>query len=89
MLNQRLIFIPYKSHGSAVGLAVDFRLNYRGVALEAPIVSGIVTCAHLPGGSHIQWVPKVKATWASSAEVKKTWILTSTPPIRLHGAVFN
>jgi hypothetical protein len=25
----------------------------------------------------------------TSAEVKKTWIYTSTPPIRLHGAVLS
>jgi hypothetical protein len=25
----------------------------------------------------------------TTAEVKKTWIYTSTPPIRLHGAVFS
>jgi hypothetical protein len=24
-----------------------------------------------------------------SAEVKKTWIYTSTPPIRLHGVLLN
>jgi hypothetical protein len=49
----------------------------------------------------IQWVsgalsPGVKRpgreadhSHPASAEVKKTWVYTSTPPIRLHGVVLN
>jgi hypothetical protein len=49
----------------------------------------------------IQWVPgafspgvkrprrEADYSHPSSAEVKKTWIYTSTPPLRLHGIVLN
>jgi hypothetical protein len=79
--------------GSAVGIATGYGLDDRGVGVRVPIGSSIFTSPYRPGRnrstqSHVQWVPggvKRQGREAdhlppTSAEVKKTWIYTTSPP---------
>jgi hypothetical protein len=84
------------SRGSAVGIATAYGLDDRGVGVPSPARAKNIYCSMSsrlvlrPTQPPIQWVPgapgvKRPGTEAdhsppTSAEVKKMWILTSTPP---------
>jgi hypothetical protein len=83
-----------KSHGGSVSIATGYGLDDRGFEVRVPAA----TTPHRPYRlwSPPQWVPGVKRTGCeaehsppTSAEIIKMLIYTSTPPIRLHGAVLN
>jgi hypothetical protein len=78
-----------------VGTATDYRLDDRGIGVQVPVGSRIFSTSRLVLGSTqppIQWVlgalsPGVKRPGReadhsppTSAEVKKMWTYTSTPP---------
>jgi hypothetical protein len=79
-----------------VGITTDYRLDDRGVAVRVPVRSTIFSTSSRPAlGSTqppIQWVPgalspgvkrpgrEADHSLPTSAEVKKMWIGTSTPP---------
>jgi hypothetical protein len=90
---------------STVGIATGYGLNDRRVAVRVPVGSRIFSMSSGPAlgptQPPIQWVPKALSPGVkrpglvadhsapTSAEVKKTWIYTSTPPLRLRGVVIN
>jgi hypothetical protein len=77
------------SRDSAVVITTGYGLDDRGVGVRVPVVSRLAL-----GSTQrpIQWVPGAPSPWAkrpgrevdhsppTSAEVKKMWIYTSTPP---------
>jgi hypothetical protein len=80
------------SRGSAVGIATGYWLDDGGVVVRVPVGPRIFLflAASRPAlgsiQSRIQWAPGVKRPGLeahhsppTSAEVKKTWIYTSTP----------
>jgi hypothetical protein len=83
-----------RSRDSVVGIATGYGLDDRGVGVRAPVGSRIFSTSSRPAlGSiqpPIQWVPGavspgVRRPWResdhsppASAEVKKTWVYTST-----------
>jgi hypothetical protein len=89
----------FRSRDSAVGIETGYGLNDQGVGVKSP---GAGKNFHFsmsskpalgPTQPPIQWVPGVKRPGReadhsppTSAEVKKTWIYTST---RLHGVLLN
>jgi hypothetical protein len=84
------------SHGSAVGIADGYWLDDGGVRVRVPVESTIFTVSSRlalgPTQPLIQWVPNALSPGVkpqgreaehsppTSAEVKKSWIYTSTPP---------
>jgi hypothetical protein len=76
---------------SSVGIATGYGLNDQGAGVRVPVGSTIFTSPYRPdqlGSTQppIKWVPGVKRQGreadhspATSAEVKKMWIYTSTP----------
>jgi hypothetical protein len=88
--------------GSAVGIATGYVLDDRRGQTSSP---GRGEDVHFSISSRLalgptqtpnKWVPGLKRqgreadhTLETSAEVKKTWIYTSIPAIRLHGAVLS
>jgi hypothetical protein len=86
----------YREPGSAVGIATGYGLDDRGVGVRVPVGSRIFSKSSRPTlGSMqppIQWVPRALSpglkrpereadhSTPASAEVKKMWIYTSTPP---------
>jgi hypothetical protein len=97
-------YIPRpRSRGSIVGIATGYGLDDHGVGSSSPgrVNNFLYSKSTRPAlGSTqlpIQWVPTVKLPGReadhsppASAEAKKMWIYTSTPPYaRLHGVVLN
>jgi hypothetical protein len=93
--------IDARSRDGVVGIATGYQLDDRGVGVGVPIGSSSSRALE-PTQPPIQWVlgilsPAVRRPGRdahhsppTSAEVKKTWSYTSTPPpIRLHGVVLN
>jgi hypothetical protein len=88
--------LPARSRDSAVGIVTGYWLDNWGVGVRVPVRSRIFSMSSSPvlGPTQppIQWVrgvvfPRVKRPGRetghsprTSAEVKKTWIYTSTPP---------
>jgi hypothetical protein len=84
------------SRDNVVGIATGYGLDDRGVGVRAPVGSRIFSMSSIPAlGStqpFIQWLlaalsPEVKRPGSEadhspqvSAEIKKIWIYTSTPP---------
>jgi hypothetical protein len=79
------------SRGSVVGIATGFGLDDREVGVRVQVGSRIFSTSSIPllGSTQppIQWTQGVKRPWReadhsppASAEVKKVWICTSTPP---------
>jgi hypothetical protein len=97
-------FHPCLSRGSVVGIATGYGLDGGGLGGRVPVGSRIFSSPSRPdrlwGTRNFQWVtgalPGVKLpereadhSPPANAEVKKMWIYTSTPPIRLLGVVIN
>jgi hypothetical protein len=85
------IFFPHGSRGSLVGIATDYGLGDRGVGIRVPVGSRIFSTSSRPAmrptQPPIQWVPGLKGpgheadhSFPTIAEVKETWIYTTTPP---------
>jgi hypothetical protein len=73
-----MLLSPAISRDSSVGIATGYRLDDRGVKNFYFTASRPALGSTQPP---IQWVPGSKAVGRpTSAEVKKTWIYTSTPP---------
>jgi hypothetical protein len=75
-----------RSRGSSVGIATGCGLDDQGVGVRVPMGARIFN-SPCPAQPPIQWVPGVKRPGReaddsppASAEVKKMWIYTSTPP---------
>jgi hypothetical protein len=82
-----------KTRDSEVAMATGYGLDDRGVGVRVPVGSRIVSSRPALGSnqSPIQWVPgalspgvkrpgcEVDHSPQTSAEVRKTWIYTSTP----------
>jgi hypothetical protein len=77
---------------SSVGIATGYRLNDRGVGVRVPVGSKIFSSSRRPDRlwvstqPPIQWVSGVKRpgreadhSLPTAAEVRKTWVYTSTP----------
>jgi hypothetical protein len=85
-----------RSRDSSVGIATGYGLDDRGVGVRVPVGSGIFSTSSRPAlgptQPPIQWVagalspgvkrPRCEADHSppTSAEVKKMWLYTSTPP---------
>jgi hypothetical protein len=85
-----------ESRDSVVGIATDYGLHDLGVGVRVPVGSRAFSPASRPAlgptQPPIQWVPgslspvvkrqgrEADHSPATSAEVKKIWIYTSTPP---------
>jgi hypothetical protein len=81
-----------RSRDSIVGIATSYRLDNRGVGVRVPVGSRIFSTSSRPVLGSIQWVPGALSLGVkrpgreadhlppASAEVKKMWIYTSTPP---------
>jgi hypothetical protein len=81
-----------RSRDSAVGTATGYGLDDRGVGVRVPVGSMLPRPALGPTQPHIHWVtgalsPGVKRpghdadySAPASADVKKMWIYTFTPP---------
>jgi hypothetical protein len=87
--------LKWRSRDSVVGIAIGYELDDLRVGVRVSVESRIFSTSSRPAlGSTqppIQWVPgtlspRVKQPgreadhWPTSAEVKKMWIYTSTPP---------
>jgi hypothetical protein len=90
----------HKNRGITVGIATGYGLDYRGVAV--PVTSpyrphGLWGPPDLLSNRYLgalslkikQPVREPDNSTPTSDEVKKICIYTFTPPIRLHGALFN
>jgi hypothetical protein len=89
-LNLIVGITTFDTRNSAVGIAIGYRLNNRGVGVRVPVGSRIFSTSPRPelGPTQlpIQWLPAVKRPGReadhsppTSAEVKKMWIYTATP----------
>jgi hypothetical protein len=73
-----------RSQDSAVGITTGYGLDDRGVGVR--VLVGAIIFSKSSGWAlgvtqlSIQWVPGVKRSGREVAEVKKTWVYTSTPP---------
>jgi hypothetical protein len=88
-------------HLSAVGIATVYGLDDGEVRLRVPVGSRIFSSPQRPTQPPMQWVPgalppvvkrperQADNSPPTSAEVKETWINTSSPPTRLHGVMLN
>jgi hypothetical protein len=83
-----------ESQDSSVGIATGYGLDGRG--LEIFLFDTMSRPALRPTQPPIQWVlgalsPGREADHSPpyNAKVKNAWSYTSTPPIRLHGAVLS
>jgi hypothetical protein len=84
--------------GSSVGIETGYWLDDREAAVRVPVGEKMFTS---PYRTDWLWGPPIgyrglkrpvreaDHSPLTSAEVKKTWIYTPTPPIRLHGAVLS
>jgi hypothetical protein len=75
----------YRSRDSAVGIAIGYGMDDPGVGVRVPVGSRIFSP---PRRLNRLWGVKRQGREAdhsppTSAEVKKTWIYTSTPPYAL------
>jgi hypothetical protein len=89
-----ILLLQDRSRDSAVGIETDYGMDDRGV--RDPVGSRIFLMLSRPAlgptQPHIQWVPEAFSSGVkrhgreadhsppTSAEVKKMWIYTSTPP---------
>jgi hypothetical protein len=93
-------YIFRENRDSAVGIATGYRLECQGVGVRVPIWSRIFSSSrpalgptHTPcDGLQGAMSPEVKRPEHEanlsppvSSDFKKTWIYTSSPPIRLYG----
>jgi hypothetical protein len=95
-----LIYHRHKNRDSAVGIATSYGLDDRRVGVRVPVRSRIFLLSKSSRPDTIPFVPgaiypgvkrpgrEVDHSPATSAEVKKMWIYTSTP-IHLYGLVLN
>jgi hypothetical protein len=88
--------ILHRGRDSVVGIAVSYGLDDRGVGVQVPVKNFLFSKSSRPAlrstQPPIQWVPgalspgimrperEVDHSPPTSAEVKKMWIYTSTPP---------
>jgi hypothetical protein len=93
------------SRDSVVGIATDYGLDGRGVGVRFPVGPRIFSTPYRRAVSPTQhltkWVPGALSPGVkrqgrdadhsppTSAQVKKMWIYTPAPPIRLHGVMLN
>jgi hypothetical protein len=83
------------SRDSSVGIAIGYGLDDRGVGIEVTVGSRTFSCPRCPNRPTqppIQWIPgaislgimrperEAEHSPPTSAEVKKMWLYTSTPP---------
>jgi hypothetical protein len=89
----------------SVGIATGCGLDDRGIGFPVPVGARIFFTVSRPvlgpAQPPIHWVPwglspgvkrpgrEADHSLQTSAEVKKTWIYASAPPILLHGVVLN
>jgi hypothetical protein len=76
-----------ESRDIAVGIATGYGLDDQGMGVRVPVGARILTSSCRSDQPPIQWVPGallpgVKADHSppTTAEVKKMWAYTSTPP---------
>jgi hypothetical protein len=97
-LTQSILFFILASRDSVVAIATVYGLDGQGIRVRVPVGSRIFSTSSRPAmGSTqppIQWVlgdpsPRVKrpgreadCSPPTSAEVKKMWVYTSTPPVK-------
>jgi hypothetical protein len=68
----------------------NYGLDDRGVGVRVPVGSSVVHTTSYPMGTEGSFTGgKADHSPQTSAEVKKMWIYTSTPPIRPHGVILN
>jgi hypothetical protein len=90
------------SHGSAVGVATGYRLDGRGAEIRVPEGSRMISFPSRPdrfwgqprvAGDLSPGIERQKRedihSSPTNGEVKKTWVYTFTPPIRLHVVLLN
>jgi hypothetical protein len=86
--------VKTESRDNAVGIATGYGLDDQGVGVRVPMRAKIFTFPYRPDRlwSPLQWVLGALSPWIkrprreadhsppTSAEVRKTWVYTSTPP---------
>jgi hypothetical protein len=91
----------FSSRDSVVGIATDYGLDDRGVEVRVPVGKNYFLSTFLrpvlgPTQPTVRWMPGVKRSERetdhspkTSAELKKKWVHTSTPPKHVYAIVLS